>query len=91
MVKKTKAKECMIVAINGVPVVVYDGMEIAKRGAPGMALARTWISIEPGYAVRDYGDGDMTGIEVEYSLRIWREVQARVVTCARWTVRGAPD
>jgi len=33
--------------------VVFDGVRIAKRGKPGTMQARTWVSIEPGYVVRD--------------------------------------
>jgi hypothetical protein len=33
--------------------VVFDGVRIAKRGRPGTPQARTWISLEPGYAVYD--------------------------------------
>ena len=46
---------------------VFHGVRIAKRGAEGTPQARTWISLEPGYRVRDeYGDcGELT-IVVEY-------------------------
>jgi hypothetical protein len=33
--------------------VVFDGVRIAKRGRPGTPQARTWVSIEPGFAVYD--------------------------------------
>lgn len=35
--------------------VVFDGMRIARRGYPDTPQARTWISIEPGFVVRDSG------------------------------------
>ena len=44
--------------------IIVDGLKIAKRGKPGTPYAKTWISLEPGYTVRDCDDGD--AIEVEY-------------------------
>jgi hypothetical protein len=37
--------------------IVADGLKIAKRGRPGTAQARTWISLEPGWRVLDQGGG----------------------------------
>ena len=46
---------------------VFHGMRIAKRGANGTPQARTWISLEPGYRVRDeYGERGALTIVVEY-------------------------
>lgn len=42
--------------------VVLDGLRIAKRGHSGTLQAKTWVSIEPGWTVRD-GPGY---IEVEH-------------------------
>jgi hypothetical protein len=33
--------------------VLINGKRIAKRGEPGSPQAGTWISMEPGWAVRD--------------------------------------
>jgi len=44
--------------------VTVDGRRIAKRGAPDSPHARTWISLEPGWVVRDHDYPN--GIEVEY-------------------------
>jgi hypothetical protein len=33
--------------------VVFDGVRIAKRGHPDTSQARTWVSLEPGFAVYD--------------------------------------
>ena len=33
--------------------VIYDGKRIAKRGHPDTPQAGTWVSLEPGYTVRD--------------------------------------
>jgi hypothetical protein len=33
--------------------VVVDGVKVAKRGKPGTPQAKTWISLEPGWVVRD--------------------------------------
>jgi hypothetical protein len=30
---------------------IFDGVEIAKRGRPGTPQARQWVSLEPGYTV----------------------------------------
>lgn len=43
--------------------VVVDGMRIAKRGQPNTPQARTWVSLEPGYAV--YSNRDHSEITVE--------------------------
>ena len=46
---------------------VFHGVRIAKRGAKGTPQARTWISLEPGYRVRDeYGERGALTIVVEY-------------------------
>jgi hypothetical protein len=37
--------------------VLLDGLKIAKRGHPGTPQAGTWVSIEPGYEVRDMSGG----------------------------------
>jgi len=33
--------------------VIFNGIKIAKRGRPDSPQAKTWVSIEPGYVVRD--------------------------------------
>jgi hypothetical protein len=33
--------------------VVYDGVRIAKRGAPNTEQAGIWVSLKPGYRVFD--------------------------------------
>ena len=43
--------------------VIVDGVKVAKRGHPETPHAKTWVSIEPGYTVRDCEDG----IEVEFN------------------------
>jgi hypothetical protein len=50
--------------------IIYDGKTIAKRGHPGTPYAETWISLEPGYTVRDADGGK--SIEVEYQGRLTR-------------------
>ena len=46
---------------------VFHGARIAKRGAKGTPQARTWISLELGYRVRDeYGERGELTIVVEY-------------------------
>ena len=45
--------------------VVFNGVRIVKRGAPGTPQASTWISLEPGYRVLD--QKNPRGIVVEYN------------------------
>ena len=33
--------------------VVFNGVRIAKRAHPGSPQAKTWVSLEPGFAVLD--------------------------------------
>lgn len=44
--------------------IVADGIRIAKRGHPGSAQARTWISLEPGWRILDGKNG---AIVAEYT------------------------
>ena len=44
---------------------VVDGLRIAKRGDPGTPQAGTWISLEPGWTVRDREGGG--AIEIEHN------------------------
>jgi hypothetical protein len=43
-----------------------DGKRVAKRDPD----KRTWISLEPGYTVRDIGGYPPTGIEIEYEGKL---------------------
>jgi hypothetical protein len=45
--------------------VVYNGVRIAKRGQPGTPQAQTWVSIEPGYTVRDKNYPEELVVEYE--------------------------
>jgi hypothetical protein len=54
-----------IIAYDGQDLFVFvDGIKIAKRGHPGTPEAGSWISLEPGFAVYDDGEGALT-IEVK--------------------------
>jgi len=44
--------------------VIYGGVTIAKRGKPGTAYARQWVSLEPGYEVID--NADLTEIHIKH-------------------------
>jgi hypothetical protein len=45
--------------------VIVDGVKIAKRGRPDTPQARTWVSLEPGWAVRAIGRWpEITGVEI---------------------------
>ena len=47
--------------------VEVDGVKIAKRGHKGTRHAKTWVPLEPGWAVRDVGDLEETNqIEIEH-------------------------
>jgi hypothetical protein len=56
----------MLVEENGEPAIYieHEGRQIAKRGHPDTPQAMTWISLEPGWVVRDHNYPH--GIEVEY-------------------------
>jgi hypothetical protein len=45
--------------------VLLDGVRIAKRGYPNTPEARTWVSLERGYTVRDNADLTQLIIELE--------------------------
>jgi hypothetical protein len=45
--------------------VLLDGVRIAKRGYPNTPEARTWVSLGPGYTVRDNADLTQLIIELE--------------------------
>ena len=48
--------------------VICSGKKIAKRGQPGTPQAGTWISLEPGFVVRDADHG----LEVEFLDKLAR-------------------
>jgi hypothetical protein len=41
-----------------------DGVNVAKRGKPGTPQAKTWISLEPGWAVTS--NANMSELEVSF-------------------------
>lgn len=47
--------------------IVADGVKVAKRGHPNTPQAKTWISLEPGWTVHDYGDPEGDGITVTFN------------------------
>jgi hypothetical protein len=59
-----KRPKCQVIRDAGGLYVVISGLKIAKRGLPNTPQAGTWVSIEPGYVVRDIGD--LESIEIEY-------------------------
>ena len=54
--KRKLGPECSLGGTGKDIFVVFDGRRIAKRGHPRTPQARTWISLEPGFAVYDDGD-----------------------------------
>jgi hypothetical protein len=65
--KSDRADECVVLHDRTGMYVVFHGVRIAKRGAPGTPQARTWLSLVPGYRVFDeYKRGGLT-IVVEYN------------------------
>jgi hypothetical protein len=53
---KKKVPECIVEITKTDIYVVCDGVRIAKRGKPGTPQAKTWIALEPGYAVHNTPD-----------------------------------
>jgi hypothetical protein len=49
--------------------VLVGGVKIAKRGVRGTAHAATWITLQPGWLVRDVKGGN--AIEVRYEHAGW--------------------
>ncbi len=43
--------------------IILDGLKIAKRGRYGTPYAKQWISLEPGFVVRDVDGGETIQIE----------------------------
>src|SRR4051812_30052087 len=70
MVKKHKPKHKTAVQFENDPdaiFIVVDGVRVAKRGEPGSPLAKTWVSLEPGWEVFDGpDDGDGGSIVIKY-------------------------
>jgi hypothetical protein len=46
--------------------VVADGVKIAKLAHPWTPQAETWVSLEPGWTVRNCDDGDSLQIECKH-------------------------
>ena len=61
-----KIKTCRVECDGEDIFIVADGLKIAKRGHPETPQAKTWVSLEPGYIVREREDG--ASIEVEYKV-----------------------
>jgi hypothetical protein len=55
--------KCKMVSDGHEVFVVFNGVKIAKRGPVATSHTGQWISLEPGYVVRD--TADLTAIEVE--------------------------
>jgi hypothetical protein len=64
MSEKIQDEELEIVRDGDDLFIVADGVRIAKRGRPGSAQAKTWVSLEPGWRVLDRSAEE---IVVEYS------------------------
>src|SRR4029453_7076654 len=72
--KPGKVTQCRIECEGQDIFIIADGVKIAKRGHPGTSQAATWVSLEPGWTVRDCRDTytDENGeegraIEIEYN------------------------
>jgi hypothetical protein len=61
-----KIKNCRVESDDEDIFIIADGLKIAKRGHPGTPEAKMWVSLEPGYIVRDGSDG--SSIEIEYRV-----------------------
>ena len=58
----TARDECIMECTGDDLFIVLNGVRIAKRGHPETPQAKTWVSLEPGFRVLDYGPS----ITVEY-------------------------
>ena len=65
--KSDRTDECVVLHDRTGIYVVFQGVRIAKRGAKGTPQARSWISLEPGFRVRDEpGKRGKLTIVIEY-------------------------
>lgn len=64
--------ECRIEFTSRDIFVVVDGVKVARRGRPRTPQAGTWVTLEPGYVVRNCQVGGEAAIEVEYNGQIVR-------------------
>jgi hypothetical protein len=65
--KRPRPHKNMVVEITSMGsniFVIVDGVQIAKRGHAGTAQAKTWVSLEPGWEVRDVNYPE--GVEISY-------------------------
>jgi hypothetical protein len=61
--KNPKHPELKMYATGKNIYLTMGGVRIAKRGHPGTPQAGTWVSLEPGYVVRDSLDGEEIIVE----------------------------
>ena len=64
--RQRKIKTCRVECDGEDIFIVADDLKIAKQGHPGTPQAKTWVSLEPGWIVRDSADGG--SIEIEYKV-----------------------
>jgi hypothetical protein len=60
-----KQHTCEVIDDGGSMFIVIDGIRVAQRGEPGTRHSKTWVSIEPGWAV--FVGADMRSISVTYN------------------------
>jgi hypothetical protein len=46
--------------------VIVDDLKVAKLGPPGAPRAKMWVSLEPGWVVRDCHTNEGHFVEVEH-------------------------
>ena len=61
----TKIPEIKMVGDGKGIFIFVGGVKIAERGRPGTAHAKRWISLEPGWTVRDVRGGKAIEIECD--------------------------
>ena len=64
--RQRKIKTCRVECDGEDIFIVADDLKIAKRGHAGTPQAKTWVSLESGWIVRDSADGG--SIEIEYKV-----------------------
>jgi hypothetical protein len=60
----SKPPKCEMIGDGEAIYIVLEGVKIGKRRKPGAPQARTWVSLEPGYAVFDERSGKSIWVTV---------------------------
>src|SRR5262245_1853702 len=76
MTMPLRTTESIIMDVTGDDIfIVVNGVRIAKRGHPGTPQAKTWVSLEPGWAPSPRGHAGL--VRVTTYNRIQQEIGTR--------------